>query len=231
MADILDELWQRSYFVDSRDYDGMGAAWKAEMDAREQKIIRGSGRVGTSGCNPVAMIEGAGIEVRDHIVACHNACRDLTAEGLESAARHGVVDLLYGPQSSLRLTIKNACRDVGCEYSETLHPADLVTRIMRAVDDAEELRKRFNRLAAQWTAETGYLSSTTKMAEHPAYQEIIGFGLDVVPLILEELELRSGHWFLALRSITEVDPVPECDRGNVEKMREAWLEWGKNRSN
>ncbi len=42
----------------------------------------------------------------------------------------GVVNLLHGPQSNLRLTLKCACKDVGCEYSETLHPADLVTRIM-----------------------------------------------------------------------------------------------------
>ena len=52
-------------------------------------------------------------------------------------------------------------------------------------------------------------------------------GPDVVPFILAELEKEMGHWFPALYAITEADPVPEEDRGNMKKMRDAWLAWGK----
>jgi hypothetical protein len=46
---------------------------------------------------------------------------------------------------------------------------------------------------------------------------------------LQELERRSGHWFLALRSITGDDPVRGEDSGNFERMRESWLIWGRER--
>jgi len=61
---------------------------------------------------------------------------------------------------------------------------------------------------------------------HPAYQQIIGMGNPVVPLLLSELETTPDHWFWALNAITGADPVPEADRGIMEKMTKAWLKWG-----
>jgi hypothetical protein len=91
----------------------------------------------------------------------------------------------------------------------------------------EKLRARFHRLAGQWRDETELLSSTTAKAMHPAYQQIIGLGPEALPLIFKELSERSGHWFWALRSITGEDPVPAADAGNVRRIVEAWLEWGR----
>src|SRR5438445_12355555 len=91
----------------------------------------------------------------------------------------------------------------------------------------ETTKERFNRLAAIWKSETRFVSSTTKMAEHPAYQEIIAMGDEVVPLILRELESKPDHWFKALRAITGAQPVPREDAGNVSLMAKAWLTWGR----
>jgi hypothetical protein len=44
--------------------------------------------------------------------------------------------------------------------------------------------------------------------------------------ILAELEARPDHWFWALNAITGSDPVPQADRGIMEKMAKAWLAWG-----
>ena len=91
----------------------------------------------------------------------------------------------------------------------------------------ETTKERFIRLATIWKSETRFLSSTTKMAEHPAYKEIITMGDQAVPLILRELESKPDHWFKALRAITGAQPVPPADAGNVPLMTKAWLSWGR----
>ena len=48
---------------------------------------------------------------------------------------------------------------------------------------AENPDEKFRRLARTWREETAYLSSSTRMFAHPAYQEIIRMGDSVVPLL------------------------------------------------
>lgn len=91
----------------------------------------------------------------------------------------------------------------------------------------ETVEEKFRRLAAVWLAETAFVSSTTDMVAHPAFQEIVGMGTAVIPFLLRELEKRSGHWHRALRRITGVDPVAPADRGDIGKAAEVWLRWGK----
>ncbi len=86
----------------------------------------------------------------------------------------------------------------------------------------------FIKLVNQWRAETRGISSSSEIFMHPAYQQIIGLGKDAIPLLLKELEQKSGRWFWALKSITREDPVPLEHRGNTEYMIKAWLEWGHN---
>jgi hypothetical protein len=95
------------------------------------------------------------------------------------------------------------------------------------IKSAESIEQRFQRLAANWLAETAYVSSSSDLVAHPAFQEIVGMGPAVIPLLLRELEKGTGHWHRALRRITGVDPVPPADRGNIDKASEAWLRWGK----
>ena len=92
---------------------------------------------------------------------------------------------------------------------------------------AETLAERFERLAAVWRTETAHLSSSTRMAEHPAYQAIIQMGPAVVPLILADLARQPEHWFSALRTITGANPVDSANAGRIDQMAEAWLRWGK----
>ena len=99
--------------------------------------------------------------------------------------------------------------------------------LLPASRQTEAASETFARLARKWKAETGFLSSPTKMAMHPAYQEIIGLGQSAVPLLLGKLASDPSYWFWALRAITKVDPVPAADRGHMQKMRDAWLKWGK----
>ncbi len=94
---------------------------------------------------------------------------------------------------------------------------------------AEKLstEERFHRLAAEWKQQSGYMSDTRRMAMLPAYQAIIGMGLPVVPLILEELRRAPAPWFWALEAITEANPVPPDVHGDMKRITEAWLDWGR----
>jgi hypothetical protein len=96
-----------------------------------------------------------------------------------------------------------------------------------AAQPVESVEQKFQRLAAVWRAETGHLSALTKMFDHPAYQEIIALGPDVVPSLLRDLAKEPEHWFAALRAITGAQPVPPEDRGRVDRMADAWLRWGR----
>lgn len=96
-----------------------------------------------------------------------------------------------------------------------------------SVGAATDVQADFERLAAQWKQDTAHLSSPIMIAEHRAYQEIIGMGMDAVPLILRDLQESPSQWFLALRSIAGESPVSPEDRGDVDAMAAAWLDWGR----
>ena len=43
-------------------------------------------------------------------------------------------------------------------------------------------------------------------------------GTAVIPLLLQEVEERHAHWYVALREITGADPIPEADAGVVPEL-------------
>lgn len=64
---------------------------------------------------------------------------------------------------------------------------------------------------------------------HPDYQAIIGMGPEALPMIVEDLRDNSGHWYWALKAISNEDPVPPSDRGSIKRMKIAWLRWAEQR--
>ena len=100
--------------------------------------------------------------------------------------------------------------------------ASLVSSISRL-----DARQEFTALAEQWRKATGYLSSPSQMAMHPAYQRIIGMGPAVVPFILEDLRRTGAQWYWALQAITGESPVPPGVRHTSRETRDIWLRWGR----
>lgn len=96
-----------------------------------------------------------------------------------------------------------------------------------AVPRSGTVEYRFHQLVCRWRAETKTYSSTTDKVLHSAYQDIMGMGPAALPLILREMEEHGGHWFWALRHISQDNPVPPEDAGKIPKMTEAWLRWGR----
>ena len=81
-----------------------------------------------------------------------------------------------------------------------------------------------------WLKERGATSSVTEIINCSSYKTIIALGEMAVPLILKQLEMEGDdpdHWFYALTAITGEDPLADDDRGDMKRMAEAWLAWGK----
>ena len=89
----------------------------------------------------------------------------------------------------------------------------------------ETMAERFRRLSTVWHRDTDYLSSMEDAENHPAWQEIVRLGPEVVPLLLRDLEDNHTHWFAALEAITGARPVPVAVAGNIPRMAETWLRW------
>lgn len=91
----------------------------------------------------------------------------------------------------------------------------------------ETLAQKFTILSSTWKTDTQLFSTIQKDLTHNAYLKIISLGKEVLPYIFSDLADSSYHWFPALKIITGVDPVSTKDRGDMEKMKKTWLEWGK----
>lgn len=90
-----------------------------------------------------------------------------------------------------------------------------------------ELRELFQDFMMKWRKETRASSSVVDKSMNQYYQYIIGLGKPAIRFILEELSRKPDHWFWALRSISRENPVHPEDAGDIAKMAESWLSWGK----
>ena len=91
----------------------------------------------------------------------------------------------------------------------------------------EDLRAEFDELADTWREETAGYSLAAQYAAHPAYRRIIEMGRPALPLIFERLAEQGGRWYVALHAITNANPVEPEDRGQRNKVRQAWLDWAR----
>lgn len=92
---------------------------------------------------------------------------------------------------------------------------------------AEALRRTFLELSKKWRDDTAFKSSVSDLVLDPSYQRILTLGSAVVPLILEELAKGPEYWFWALEAITDQNPVPEVEQGQIALMTQRWIDWGK----
>ena len=96
------------------------------------------------------------------------------------------------------------------------------------------IEARFRQLAITWRTERRGMSSTSGILGCRSYRHIVALGLEspenlkkVITLLLFELQTQPDFWFSALRELTDVDPVPDKDRGNIKRMADAWVRWGQ----
>lgn len=85
-------------------------------------------------------------------------------------------------------------------------------------------------LSEKWKEETKHFSFSKDIYNSDSYKRILKLGTNVLPFILKELEKAPNHWFHALRSITNENPVKESSKGNVKLMSNDWITWAKQRA-
>jgi hypothetical protein len=90
---------------------------------------------------------------------------------------------------------------------------------------------RFLELAKNWKKETAMFSVIRDKMIDSNYLEIIGLGRTfkepILKLILKDLEKREEFWHYALKTISDVNPVPKGMVNNLSVVRECWLQWGR----
>lgn len=84
---------------------------------------------------------------------------------------------------------------------------------------------RFNQLASEVIEDCMMISSPTQIALHPSYQEIIGMGKNIFPLLIKKLDETPIFWFWALEAIAGINPVPKSHRGNIPEIVKDWKKW------
>lgn len=119
-------------------------------------------------------------------------------------------------------------------FSHSMFPYRFLASLVSAAATSTATRgasieEEFARLANRWHDETDFLSSPSRITGNDTYLKIISMGERVIPLILEDVKERGGDWYRALRIVSGDDPVPVEARGYVEQMKQAWLEWGRER--
>ena len=196
--------------------------------SRQEPATRESGAMVFVGATTTSYVASRGsiaaYETVREVVAISDVCQ-VCADGLPSQRVTDWMRVGDGTHDFMTPTGLN-------DYVDHVRIGEPVHRFRRggyhiAEFHSDSRQTEFKALVEQWRFEAGALSSTSRKAEHPAYQQIIAMGYDAVPLLLEELRQRPSHWFVALQAITGVNPVREEQTGYVDRMAEAWIRWGQ----
>ena len=101
------------------------------------------------------------------------------------------------------------------------------------LDAIDTLERRFLEQAEKWSRETEHLSSPSQIMMHPSYQAILGMSQEnptqIINLMLRDLIAKRRPWFWALSYLTKENPIRLSDAGRLDKMIQAWAEWGRQR--
>jgi hypothetical protein len=96
------------------------------------------------------------------------------------------------------------------------------------------IKAKYRHFASQYARDTMHLSFVK--ANHPAYQELLAMGQDIVPLLLRDVATEErrpirdvGFWASVslLCQITGAAPWKPEDAGRLRPIRDAWVRWGQ----
>ena len=92
----------------------------------------------------------------------------------------------------------------------------------------ETVEDRVRYLLTSWREQTGFLSSSTALVAHPAYQELITLGPAALPYLFRDMEQTlDGHLSSALVAITGAQPVPPEEGSKITLVAQRWLAWAR----
>jgi hypothetical protein len=103
----------------------------------------------------------------------------------------------------------------------TVHLSEFIPKKESAI------KLKFQELCTKWKIETITCASPTKKYLNENYLKIIKLGEKVIPFILQEMKRDPDDWFLALRILSETNPVNPEESKNFRLATDAWIKWGE----
>lgn len=88
------------------------------------------------------------------------------------------------------------------------------------------IKHAFDFLKTKWLEETAFSSNSNEILQNPSYLRIIDMGLEIVPILLEEIQNGNNYWLHALHTITGLNPAAQEPWGRLNQMKNDWLVWG-----
>lgn len=85
------------------------------------------------------------------------------------------------------------------------------------------VEEKFQALADAWEDE--HPGSSIMRFDSFAYHQIIGMGMDVVPLLIDRLRDGEGHWVYALTCIAGTNEHTDEMVGDADRVIQAWVGW------
>lgn len=107
-------------------------------------------------------------------------------------------------------------------------PPPLLDRLSGTYDHAQsETEDAFALLADDLEAAMLVAGSTRRLAQHPAYTEVLAMGDKAIPLLLARLAYPGARplWLRLLGSLTAYEPG--AGKRTVHEAAAAWVKWGK----
>lgn len=89
----------------------------------------------------------------------------------------------------------------------------------------QQVYNKFLKLKKNWKEDTLFVSSGSVIVSNSSYREIIELGDIAIPWIIEDLKETNAHWFFALEKITGQNPIKKENIGDIDMMKEDWIEW------
>lgn len=89
------------------------------------------------------------------------------------------------------------------------------------------LKDYFESLRNLWFEETKYSSNVFLTTNHPTHLTLVNLGEQILPFIFRDLQNNTSHWFITLTQITGVNPIEKEHIGNIENMKNDWINWAK----
>jgi hypothetical protein len=118
-----------------------------------------------------------------------------------------------------------------CSYALNLVESNSVTSQsnsnLKPTQKFNSIENKFKKLSKEWKEETDGYSTSFHKSINSKYLQIIALGKPVLPFIFNDLKKEPNHWFIALKAITSINPVPPEHMGNIKKMTFDWLDWAE----
>jgi hypothetical protein len=90
----------------------------------------------------------------------------------------------------------------------------------------DAIKHAFEILKTKWLEETAFTSNSYEILNNPHYLRILNLGLEIVPILLDEIQTGNNYWLHALQTITGLNPVAQEPWGRLNQMKNDWLVWG-----